>query len=178
MKQPPLTHSLTNGPGKQYHVLEGEAQLTDCVPHHHIDGVELLRRERETLGERDLLEVMPCSTSCVACSKQQVVLQYPLGCLSNQTRASFRGWGGGGGAFASPWKLCAPLGNFNPSKLHTAHYTHTPPKCPPACFYPPFGIFLNEPLQTAECFPSLVSRFSTRPLKNKSFTCPPQKIRF
>ena len=32
--------------------------------------------------------------------------------------------GGGGGAFGPPWKFCAPLGDFNPSKLKTVHYTH------------------------------------------------------
>ena len=38
----------------------------------------------------------------------------------------------------------SPLGNFNPSKLNTAHAL---PKCLPTCFCPTLGIFLNEPLQ-------------------------------
>ena len=41
-----------------------------------------------------------------------------------------------------------PLGNFNPSKLNTAHYTHMlpPQKCFLTCFCPTLGIFLNDPL--------------------------------
>ena len=62
-------------------------------------------------------------------------------------------WGGGG--HSSPLgNSVSPLGDFNLSKLNSAHYTHTPPpppppKCPPTCFCPPpplLGIFLNEPL--------------------------------
>ena len=44
---------------------------------------------------------------------------------------------GGERAFTPTWKFCAPLGDFSPLKLNTAHYTHALPKCLLMCFCPP-----------------------------------------
>ena len=51
----------------------------------------------------------------------------------------------GGGHSPPIGKFVPPLGNFNPSKLNTAHYTHAPPPLP-TCFCPPpppLGDFLK-----------------------------------
>ena len=48
---------------------------------------------------------------------------------------------GGGGYLLPLGNSVPPLGDFNPSKSNTAHYTHAPPKRLPPCFCPPLGDF-------------------------------------
>ena len=74
-------------------------------------------------------------------------------------RLKVGGGGGGAGLHLGGWRgwgavvsihppletLCPPLGDFNPSKVNTAHYTHAPLRHVFAPL-PPLGIFLNEPL--------------------------------
>ena len=69
--------------------------------------------------------------------------------------------------------LCPHLGDVNPSKSITAHYTHSSPPPPPppppkllsTYFCSPLGISLNEPLQYFHGLPSLhlLPFFSTMP---------------
>ena len=123
-------------------------------------------RDNSTLGTCDLIitcvggacvcvcvYVCVCVRACVYMWLMRSAVQY---LLHSTGRASFRG-GGGGRSFArhSPPPPPPPLpcsrGNFNPSKLTTAHYTHAPTQNVFQCAFAPappspLEIFLNEPL--------------------------------
>ena len=67
----------------------------------------------------------------------------PANALAHIKAGLHLGGGGGREGILPPWKLCAPLGDFNPSKLNTAHYTHAPhtPKTSSDVLLPPLRDF-------------------------------------
>ena len=78
-----------------------------------------------------------------SCNIRSNYMSYTCTCMSpTLTRSRFKYIAGGAFHPSLNWKLCASPWDFN---LNIAYYM-PPQKCLPTCFYPPLGIFLNEPL--------------------------------